>query len=131
MREAIAHMEASKAASTTDTYRSAVEKWKTFVSIFSSPQWPIVWHAPTRWDMVMYLTWIAPFLKLASHPRVPLRDAGHGDAARVAQPAGVPFLGVDVAWDQKDQAGEGAKAMGADGTTPPAVDCGGDRAGGG
>lgn len=59
-------MEASKAASTRDTYRSAVGKWKQFVSIFSSPQWPIVWHAPTRWDMVLYLTWMAPFLKLAS-----------------------------------------------------------------
>ena len=66
VREAVALMEASKAASTKDTYRSAVEKWKRFVSIFSSPQWPIVWHAPTRWDMVLYLTWMAPFMKLAS-----------------------------------------------------------------
>jgi hypothetical protein len=64
--EAVEFMELSKASTTKDTYRSAVEKWKKFVFLFRSPQWPIVWHAPTRWDMVLYLTWIAPFLKLAS-----------------------------------------------------------------
>ena len=64
--EAMGFLENSHASSTSRTYRSAMNQFRSFAAIFSTTSWVICWQDPTPLDLVLFMTWIIVFVQVSS-----------------------------------------------------------------